>query len=226
MRIANALLFGLVACRPEPIVAPTNHEIRIAAAVTDRDGDGIPDDRDRCPDQAEDFDAYQDEDGCPDPDDDGDGVPDDKDHCPYTAGPGPNGCPSGCILVTDTDDCWADNTIFIDAAGLPQAERIHDVLETLRHYPDVRGITIEGNREASEPAAVALERAKIVHRALVGARSDVAIDEVDGGIRQSPGHAVRVRITKQRFAEGRFRSSDCTWWGPVYKVAKLTYHCP
>ena len=220
------LVIGLVACHPEPVVAPANHKIRIAPVVTDRDGDGIPDDRDRCIDQPEDFDAYQDDDGCPDLDDDGDGIPDDKDHCPYTAGPGPNGCPNGCVFVTDIDDCWADNTIFVNDAGLPQAERIHDVIETLRKYPDIRGIAIEGNREASEPAEVTLERAKLVHRALVGARSNVAIDEVDGGIRQSPGHAVRIRITKQRFAEGRFRTSVCTNWGPVYEVAKLTYHCP
>ncbi len=226
MRISVVLLLGLVACGPEVVVAPANHEIRIAPVVTDRDGDGIPDDRDRCPKAPEDFDAYQDEDGCPDPDDDGDGVPDDKDSCPYTPGPAPSGCPAGCVLVSTVDDCWADNTIFLDAGDMPQAERIDDVLETLRRYPEIRAITIEGEREASEPAAVALERARIVHRALIGARSSVAIDEVDGGIRQPPGHAVRVRITKQRFADGRFRTSTCTSWGPVYKVAKLTYHCP
>ena len=34
--------------------------------MTDTDGDGIPDDRDRCPDQAENKNGFQDEDGCPD----------------------------------------------------------------------------------------------------------------------------------------------------------------
>ncbi|MEO6777644.1 MAG: outer membrane beta-barrel protein [Kofleriaceae bacterium] len=48
----------------------------------DRDGDGIPDSLDKCPDQPEDKDMYQDDDGCPDPDNDGDGIPDDKDKCP------------------------------------------------------------------------------------------------------------------------------------------------
>jgi outer membrane protein OmpA-like peptidoglycan-associated protein/opacity protein-like surface antigen len=48
----------------------------------DRDGDGIPDSIDKCPDQPEDKDMYQDDDGCPDPDNDGDGIPDDKDKCP------------------------------------------------------------------------------------------------------------------------------------------------
>ncbi|EDM81507.1 OmpA domain protein [Plesiocystis pacifica SIR-1] len=40
----------------------------------DRDGDGYDDDVDSCPDEAEDFDAFEDEDGCPDRDNDKDGV--------------------------------------------------------------------------------------------------------------------------------------------------------
>jgi OOP family OmpA-OmpF porin len=48
----------------------------------DSDGDGIPDDVDKCPTEAEDKDGFQDEDGCPDPDNDGDGVPDAQDKCP------------------------------------------------------------------------------------------------------------------------------------------------
>jgi OOP family OmpA-OmpF porin len=48
----------------------------------DRDGDGIPDNVDRCPDQPEDKDGFQDEDGCPDLDNDGDGIPDALDKCP------------------------------------------------------------------------------------------------------------------------------------------------
>src|SRR5205823_2545119 len=43
---------------------------------------GIPDDKDKCPLDAEDKDGFQDEDGCPDRDNDGDGIPDDKDKCP------------------------------------------------------------------------------------------------------------------------------------------------
>jgi OOP family OmpA-OmpF porin len=50
--------------------------------VGDRDGDGIPDDVDKCPDEPENYNGYQDEDGCPDdPDTDGDGIPDSRDQC-------------------------------------------------------------------------------------------------------------------------------------------------
>ena len=48
----------------------------------DRDGDGIPDDVDQCPDRAEDKDGFQDADGCPDIDNDGDEVLDIADQCP------------------------------------------------------------------------------------------------------------------------------------------------
>ncbi len=51
----------------------------------DRDGDGIPDNSDACPDAPEDFDGFADTDGCPDPDNDGDGVLDVNDDCPNQA---------------------------------------------------------------------------------------------------------------------------------------------
>ena len=48
----------------------------------DRDGDGYPDPDDGCPDDPEDFDGYEDEDGCPeDQDTDGDGIGDATDAC-------------------------------------------------------------------------------------------------------------------------------------------------
>ena len=65
---------------------------RVVAGVTytkplnlDGDGDGIPDREDKCPEQAEDKDGFQDDDGCPDLDNDGDGVPDREDKCPDQA---------------------------------------------------------------------------------------------------------------------------------------------
>ena len=53
-----------------------------APRVHDRDGDGIDDELDQCPDLPEDKDGFQDEDGCPDTDNDDDGVPDQLDKCP------------------------------------------------------------------------------------------------------------------------------------------------
>lgn len=74
-------------------------------ALADRDGDGIPDVNDGCPDDPEDKDGYQDEDGCPEPggeDRDHDGVPDQLDVCPDVPGTMQNGCPEP-VLDRDGD---------------------------------------------------------------------------------------------------------------------------
>ncbi|MEO8876990.1 MAG: OmpA family protein [Polyangiaceae bacterium] len=73
------------------------------APVTDRDGDGIPDDKDACPDVAGVGNNDPAKNGCPPPpppsDRDGDGIIDEQDACPDTKGvasddPKKNGCPS------------------------------------------------------------------------------------------------------------------------------------
>jgi hypothetical protein len=51
-------------------------------SAIDADADGIADDADKCPDEVEDRDGFQDDDGCPDPDNDEDGILDALDVCP------------------------------------------------------------------------------------------------------------------------------------------------
>jgi hypothetical protein len=82
-----ALGFELeIALRP-PARAP-------APPARDRDGDGVREPDDLCPDEPEDRDGWKDDDGCPDPDNDGDGIPDAQDRCPNAAGPNESGgCP-------------------------------------------------------------------------------------------------------------------------------------
>jgi OOP family OmpA-OmpF porin len=57
-------------------------KVIVSKSRADKDGDGIPDDVDRCPNEPEDHDGFQDDDGCPDPDNDNDGIPDALDKCP------------------------------------------------------------------------------------------------------------------------------------------------
>ena len=60
----------------------------------DRDHDGIFDQDDACTDQPEDFDNFQDHDGCPEVDNDRDGVTDAVDRCPAQTGDiAAAGCP-------------------------------------------------------------------------------------------------------------------------------------
>jgi outer membrane protein OmpA-like peptidoglycan-associated protein len=51
----------------------------------DKDGDGILDDDDQCPLDPEDFEGFEDEDGCPDLDNDEDGIQDPADACQFVA---------------------------------------------------------------------------------------------------------------------------------------------
>jgi outer membrane protein OmpA-like peptidoglycan-associated protein len=71
---ANILLFGVHAVYDTTPRVPS-----------DRDHDGLLDEVDACPDSPEDKDGFEDNDGCPDPDNDKDGVLDPADHCPDVA---------------------------------------------------------------------------------------------------------------------------------------------
>ena len=82
---ANAALANSKECAPKRVVIRTQ---------TDKDGDGLLDDVDACPERAEDRDLFEDGDGCPDPDNDKDNILDPLDRCPNTPGFAENaGCP-------------------------------------------------------------------------------------------------------------------------------------
>ena len=109
--------------------------------IGDRDGDGIKDDVDKCPDDPEDFDGFEDEDGCPDPDNDRDGIPDELDKCPdipedKNGVEDEDGCPEGATNDRDGDgipdnvdkcpDEPEDKDGFQDADGCPDPDNDGD----------------------------------------------------------------------------------------------------
>jgi hypothetical protein len=71
--IRSAVLFSVLTTLSLPSYAQT---------YRDSDGDGYSDLNDSCPNDAEDFDGFGDEDGCPDLDNDRDGILDPVDQCP------------------------------------------------------------------------------------------------------------------------------------------------
>ena len=116
----------------------------------DTDKDGILDKIDNCPNEAEDFDNFQDEDGCPDVDNDKDGVADTVDKCPGVAGPEANrGCPDVDTdkdgVVNRLDKCRRapeDVDGFQDEDGCPDPDNDKDgVPDTLDKCRDVAGIS-------------------------------------------------------------------------------------
>jgi len=66
----------------EPLAEAADNESVAPYCLGDRDRDRIPDVDDKCPDDPENYNSFQDEDGCPEGDKDGDGIVDPADACP------------------------------------------------------------------------------------------------------------------------------------------------
>jgi outer membrane protein OmpA-like peptidoglycan-associated protein len=105
--------------------------------MKDRDRDGIPDMNDQCPDQAEDFDGFEDTDGCPEFDNDGDGILDVNDQCPnqpedFDGFEDEDGCPDldndGDGIMDVDDKCPSEAETFNgfeDTDGCPDKAPIY-----------------------------------------------------------------------------------------------------
>ena len=117
---AKILLFGVEIAIREPQTGNGPDQSASATAepgkVQDRDGDGIPDNVDKCPNEPEDKDGFEDEDGCPDPDNDQDGIPDDKDACPNE--------PETVNGVKDDDGCPDEAPIVVKKGRIHLKERL------------------------------------------------------------------------------------------------------
>jgi len=128
------------------VVLDTSHPI------LDHDKDGILDSVDKCPTIPEDFDGFQDADGCPDYDNDRDAITDTLDNCPNFAEDidgfeDRDGCPdydNDRDAIPDTlDKCLSDPEDldgFQDADGCPDADNdndgIKDTLDQCMNVPE------------------------------------------------------------------------------------------
>ena len=119
----------------------------------DRDGDGYLDPEDQCPDDPEDFDGFEDSDGCPeDQDSDGDGLPDSRDQCVLEPEDSDgyfdtDGCPepdNDLDRILDADDRCIndpeDRDGFQDDDGCPDRDNDADtVLDVTDRCPNEPG---------------------------------------------------------------------------------------
>ena len=148
----------------EAQVAETNAQAALDKSPKDRcvgygdkDGDGIKDNVDKCPSEPEDKDGFQDEDGCPDPDNDGDGIPDVTDKCPMEPEDkdgfqDEDGCPDldndGDGLSDKVDQCpndAEDKDNFEDDDGCPDLDNDKDgFADKDDKCPDVPGVAPDG----------------------------------------------------------------------------------
>ena len=102
----------------------------------DRDGDGIADQFDQCPDVRENYNGFEDLDGCPDdPDTDHDGIPDSRD---------------ACMLEPEDKDGYLDDDgcpdLDNDADGIPDTkDKCPNQAEDMDGFEDADGCPDEDN---------------------------------------------------------------------------------
>ncbi len=133
--------------------SPTAEQAQAAARgplAPDRDGDGIPDDKDACPDRPEDIDGFEDADGCPDIDNDLDRVLDIADKCPnvpetYNGFEDEDGCPDtvppevDALRGTIEGLIYAEGETVVRDSALPSIAKI---AKTMTMHPGIRVVLI------------------------------------------------------------------------------------
>ncbi|MSQ01789.1 MAG: OmpA family protein [Myxococcales bacterium] len=152
---------------PSPAVADTPFDklpeapvepVKKVLADGDKDGDGVKDADDICPNDPEDLDAFKDADGCPELDNDKDGVNDSADRCGMQAEDRDgfedgDGCPdldNDRDGLADGEDRCPDKAGATRDGGCPSQDRDRDgladgvdqcpdVAETVNGYLDVDG---------------------------------------------------------------------------------------
>jgi outer membrane protein OmpA-like peptidoglycan-associated protein len=141
--------------------------------VGDSDGDGILDDVDQCPNEAEDFDGFEDEDGCPDLDNDGDGVLDAQDGCPndpedVDGFEDEDGCPdpdNDGDGIPDVDDQCPNEPGAPENNGCPAPDRDGDgVPDRVDNCPDEPGTIENQGCQAAQLVTIGEGRLEILEK--------------------------------------------------------------
>jgi outer membrane protein OmpA-like peptidoglycan-associated protein/opacity protein-like surface antigen len=164
--ITGALTFTFGGNQPAAAPPP------LPVVAKDSDGDGIPDAIDKCPNDPEDKDGFEDSDGCPDPDNDKDGVADAIDKCPNEPETkngidDDDGCPEkdedGDGILGSRDKCpneAEDKDGFEDDDGCPDLDNdkdgVPDAIDKCPNEPETKnGYQDEDGCPDVVPAAVA-----------------------------------------------------------------------
>jgi OOP family OmpA-OmpF porin len=179
----------------------------------DKDGDGIPDNVDKCPNDPEDKDGFEDADGCPDPDNDKDGILDVKDKCPLEPEdkdgfqdadgcPDPDNDADGIADVNDKCPLEAeDKDGFEDEDGCPDPDNDKDgVLDTVDKCPNEPGpADNNGCPKKYEHIVVTQEKIELkqkiffdTDKATIQPRSFSLLDEIASVLRGRPTMTVRI----------------------------------
>ena len=178
---------------PEPVVADT-------------DRDGILDDVDECPDDPEDRDGFEDEDGCPDPDNDRDGILDGDDLCPND--------PEDMDDFQDEDGCPdpdndSDRILDVDDS-CPNDPETYNGFEDEDGCPDRGSVVIEDNSIIilekiyfETDSAVIMERSYPIIEAVaatLNGNPQITMIEIQGHADERGDDNYNIRLTRDRAA--------------------------
>lgn len=226
--LAAALSFVVFACGAPPL--PPENAKRVTEK--DKDGDGVQNDLDRCPDVPEDEDGVMDGDGCPEKDADSDGAPDICDKCPLEAGPNRGDHPygRGCPVVVDTGSFYYLKRFPItfekNDAKLTSKEvsQLGFAATKMRDEPEDLKFIIVGHAAEDErtPGELATQRAEAVKDALsaVGvdpARLEVRAADASHPIYHPGGNEVDKVATRRVEIEPSKIASRPRAWDPKEK---------
>ncbi len=192
----------------EPIVDP------------DRDGDGLVDASDRCADQPETRNGWEDEDGCPDqvpdPDRDGDGVPNAEDRCPDAGGPRANrGCADpdrDADNVVDRVDVCADEAGKAEHQGCRAPSKLAltgdriAMLEGIQFRSNRARIRRESYRLLDDVAALLRAHREIAAVRVEGHTDGRGDDAANRALSQRRAEAVVKYLVQQGLAADRFEA--------------------
>lgn len=195
--------------------------------VLDPDADGLVGEQDACPTEAEDFDKFQDEDGCPDLDNDNDTIPDVSDACPgepetWNGFDDTDGCPDELPRVLKEFTGAIEGITFeYGKARIRPASRkaLDKATATLREYASIR-LRIEGHtddrgkREAN--MALSLKRADAVKWYLID--KGIAADRIET-VGHGPDKPVGSNKTNKGRAQNRRIEFHIVFQDPSANVA-------
>ncbi len=197
-RVGVGLSFGQKPRRP-----------RIEPLPNDEDADGVLDDDDACPLDPEDRDGFEDDDGCPDPDNDGDGILDDEDQCPiepetFNGLADEDGCPDQIRIEGSQITTFHPVQFRTDSDEILPAsyDMLREVARVMDANPDM-AIRVEGHTDSEGDDNYNMELSR---RRAESVRQFIVHEGVDESRIDSVGRGETRPIANNATPEGRRRN--------------------
>ena len=172
-------------------------KVQVIKPPKDRDNDGVPDEKDKCPDTW----GVESQQGCPEPDTDEDGIIDREDNCPQEPGPpSNNGCPKAKDrdkdgLVDNIDRC-PDEPGPEENEGCPEDDSDDDgIVDRIDLCPTKRGLKKYDGCPSASDIKIKLKKKAIelrekihfeTNKAVIKRKSYHILDQVAATLKQYP----------------------------------------